>query len=207
MLIKPDKLPSQTTSYQPISLLSVIMKLFEWVIEKRLRKHLKDNGFFSKYQSGFRKSKSTSDHLFHLSQMIMESFNWGEHVIAAFLDVEKDFDNVWHNGLRYKIYQFDLPTKLCKWLSDFLVDRVIQVKIEGFLSPNVYLKAGVPQGSSLSPLIFLIYVNDMPNPTHHQTNKSQFADDASQWAVNNSIDLAVEYLQRDLDKLARWCAK
>ena len=100
MLIKPDKPPSQTTSYRPISLLSAIMKLFERVIEKRLGKHLEDNGFFSKYQSGFRKSKSTNDHLFRLSQTIMESFNRGEHVIAAFLEVEKAFDNVWHNGLR-----------------------------------------------------------------------------------------------------------
>ena len=178
MLIKPDKPPSQITSYQPITLLSAIMKLFEQVIEKRLRKHLEDNGFFGKYQSGFRKSKSTNDHLFGLSQTIMESFNWGEHVMAAFLDVEKAFDNVWHNGLRYTIYQLDLPTKLCRWLSDFLVVRIIQVKIEGFLSPEVYPKAGVPQGSNLSPLLFLIYVNDMQNPTHYQTNKSQFADDA-----------------------------
>ena len=85
----------------------------------------------------------------------MESFNRGEHVIAAFLDVEKAFDNVWHNGLTYKIYQLDLPTKLYRWLSDFLVGRVIQVKIEGFLSPNVYPKAGVPLGSNLSPLLFL----------------------------------------------------
>ena len=73
MPIKPDKLPWQTTSYQLISLLSAIMKLFEWVIEKRLRKNLEENGFFSKYQSGFRKSKSTSDHLFCLSQIIMET--------------------------------------------------------------------------------------------------------------------------------------
>ena len=93
MLIKPDKPPSQTTSYRSISLLSAIMKLFERVIEKHLRKHLEDNGFFSKYQSGFRKSKSTNDHLFRLSQTIMESFSRGEHVIAAFLDVEKSFDN------------------------------------------------------------------------------------------------------------------
>ena len=170
------------------------MKLFEWVIEKHIRKHLEDNGFFSKYQSGFRKSKSTNDHLFRLSHTIMESFNQGEHVTVAFLDVEKAFNNVWHNGLRYKIYQLDLPTKLCRWLSDFLVGRIMQVKIEGFLSPKVYPKPGVPQDSNLSPLLFLIYVNDMPNPTHHQSNKSQFADDADQWAVSKSIDLAAEYL-------------
>ena len=137
----------------------------------------------------------------------MESFNRGEDVTVAFLDVKKAFQNVWHNGLRYKIYQLDLPTKLCRWLSDCLVGRVIQVKIEGSLSPKVYPKAGVPQRSNLSPLLFLIYVNDMPNPSHHQTNKSQFADDASQWAVSKNIDLTAEYLQQDLHELARWCAK
>ena len=75
MLIKPAKPPSQTTSYRPISLLSAIMKLLERLIEKRRPKHLEDNGLFSIYQSGFRRSKSTSDHLFPLSQTIMESFN------------------------------------------------------------------------------------------------------------------------------------
>ena len=110
MLIKPDKPRSQTTSYRPISLLGAIMKLFERVIEKRLQKHLEDNGFFIKYQSAFRKSKSTNDHFFRLSQTIMESFSGDEHIIAAFLDVEKAFDNVWHSGLRYKIYLLDLPT-------------------------------------------------------------------------------------------------
>ena len=134
MLMKTDKQPSQTTSYQSNSLLSAIMKLFEPVIETRLWKHLEDNSFFSKYQSGFRKSNSANYHLFRLSQTIMESFNRGEHVIAAFLDVEKAFDNVWHNGLRYIIYRFDMPTKLCRWLSDLLVGRVIHVKIEGFFN-------------------------------------------------------------------------
>ena len=136
MLLKPDKLPSLTTSYRPISLISSIMKLFEKVIEhlQRLRSHLEQTGFINKHQSGFRRAKSIDDHFFRLSQSIVESFNRGEHVVAAFLDVEKDFDNVWHNGIRYKIFQLDIPIKMTRWLSDFLVGRVIQVNVNVFLS-------------------------------------------------------------------------
>ena len=89
MLLKPDKLPSLTTSYRPVSLISPIMKLFERVIEQRLRSHLEHIRFINKHQSGFRKAKFTDDHLFRLSQSIMESFNRGEHVVAAFLMSEK----------------------------------------------------------------------------------------------------------------------
>ena len=67
----------------------------------------------------------------------MESFNRGEQVVAAFFGIEKAIDNVWHNGLMYKIFQLDLPTKMTRWLSDFLVDRVIQVNVNGFLSNQI----------------------------------------------------------------------
>ena len=154
ILLKPDKLPSLTTSNRPISLISSIMKLFERVIEQRLRTHLEQIGLINKHQSGFRRAKSTDDHLVRLSQSIMESFNRGEHVVATFLDVEKAFDNVWQNGLRYKIFESDLPIKMTRWLSDFLVGRVIQVNVNGFLSNQINLKAGIPQGSVLSPLLF-----------------------------------------------------
>ena len=207
MLLKPDKLPSLTTSYRPISLMSSIMKLFERVIEQRLRYYLEDIGFINKYQSGFRQAKSTDDHLFRLSQSVMESFNRREHVVAAFLDVEKAFDNVWHNGLRYKIFMLDLPTKMTRWLSDFLVCRVIQVNVNGFLSDKISPIAGVPQGSVLSPLLFLIYVNDLPNPHHRQNSKSQFADDTALWAASKNVQLAAKRLRKDLRKLAKWCAK
>ena len=137
----------------------------------------------------------------------MESFNRREHVVAAFLDVEKAFDNVWHNGLRYKIFMLDLLTKMKRWLSDFLVGRVIQVNVNGFLSDKISPAAGVPQGSLLSPLHFLIYVNDLPKPHHRQNSKSQFADDTALWAASKNVHIAATRLQKDLRKLAKWYAK
>ena len=119
-----------------------ITKPFERVIEQRLHSYLEDMGFINKYQSGFRQNKSTDDHLFRLSQSVMESFNRGEHVVATFLDIEKAFDNVWHSGLRYKIFMLDLPTKMTRRLSGFLVGRVIQVNVNGFLSHKISLVAG-----------------------------------------------------------------
>ena len=187
MLLKPDKPITLTTSYRPISLISSIMKLFERVIEQWLRSHIEHIGFISKHQSGFRRAKSTNDHLFRLSQSIMERFNREEHVVAAFLDVEKAFDSVWHNGLRYKIYHLDLNTKMTYWLSDFLVGQLIQVNVNSFLSSQINPQAGVLQGSVLSPLLFLIYVNGLP-PSHHKQNSlSQFADDTAQWAFSLNI--------------------
>ena len=111
------------------------------------------------------------------------------------------------DGLRYKIFQLDLPTKMTRWLSDFLVGRLIQVNVNGFLSNQINPIAGVPQGSVLSRLLFLIYVNELPIPHHKQNSLSQFADDTAQWAFSLNVRFAAKVLQQDLLNLAMWCAK
>ena len=121
--------------------------------------------------------------------------------------MQKKLSIMFDNGLRYKIFMLDLLTKMTRWLSDFLVGRVIHVNVNGFLSDKISPIAGVPQGSNLNPLLFLTYVNDLPKPHHRQNSKSQFADDTALWAAGKNVQFAAKLLQKDLRKLAKWCAK
>lgn len=207
MIPKPNKDLKVATSYRPISLLNTTGKLFERIVSTRMHHHFDDIGFFNKWQRAYLKHKEAAEHIHRLGTEIGLTMGRDRWMTAAVsLDVEKAFDTVWHDGLKYKLSNIGLPVKLVRLLSSFLTDRTISVRCEHELSQPVNLSAGTPQGSVLSPLLYLIYVNDLPI---HPTNKcdgGQFADDISLWSSDTSLNVIRLRLQRALNDVELWCS-
>ena len=203
---KPGKIKSNPSSYRPISLLSCLGKLFERLIATRLLDHFENSDLFNIFQAGFRPNLSTITHLLALSEDIYSNFNRKCSSFAVFLDVEKAFDAVWHNGLRFKLRSpcYHIPPRIVRLLSNFLTNRRVFTEIDGFRSSSFTPLAGVPQGSVLSPLLFNIYVNDIPSPPK-PIKLSQFADDIAVWAVMPVPQKHTKRVQLYLDTLLDWC--
>ena len=203
---KPGKPKSNPSSYRPISLLSCLGKLFERIIATRLLNYFENSDLFNLFQAGFRPNLSTVTHLLSLSEDIYSNFNKKCSTFALFLDVEKAFDAVWHNGLRFKLRSpcYNLPPRIVRLLSNFLTDRLVFTEINGFRSSAYTPLAGVPQGSVLSPILFNIYVNDIP-PPKKPINISQFADDIAIWAVMPVPQKHTKRFQDYLNILLQWC--
>ena len=207
MLPKPGKDHSSPSSYRPISLLNTTGKLFERIVNRRLMGHLSDISFFNEWQRAYLPNKEASEIVYRLTEEIKEASKHQKWFTTAFsLDVEKAFDSVWHNGLKYKLYSLGLPDGMCRLLSSFLHERTISVRIHPALSPPVPLQAGTPQGSVLSPLLFLIYVNDIPLDSS-ELRAGQFADDITAWRSGTKKDVMQLKIQRTLNSIQAWCSK
>ena len=137
---------------------------------------------FTKQQNGFRKNRSTNDNLFKLFETIKLSFCKGHTTTGIFLDVEKAFDQVWYDGLLFKLTSMGLKRKLIRWISSFLYQRKLIISINNQLSDPIIPIHGVPQGSPLSPILFILYVSGIPQPLDAQLNLYHFADDIAIWA-------------------------
>ena len=197
---KGDK--SETNNYRPVSLLSCVSKLLERVVFKYLYNYIKDNGLLSPGQSGFHSGDSTVNQLAFLYHTVCKALDKKKDVHIVFCDISKAFDRVWHAGLIYKLQKIGVHGSLLQWLKHYLHERKQQVVIRGQQSEVGFIKAGVPQGSVLGPLLFFIYINDLALIT---TSKIKlFADDTSLYFEFDCPNIATETLNNDLDKVQQW---
>ena len=208
MLPKPQKDAKLAKNYRPISLLSCIGKVLERIMAKRISSHLETQKLFSPSQSGFRRHRMTAEQLLRLSEESHDAFKKDKVTAALFLDAEAAFDRCWHNGIRFKLKKnFNLPDRTVRLLSSFLTNRTLTVSYEGCSSHTVHLHAGTPQGSPLSPLIYIMYVNDYPESIKELCSLSQFADDSALWTAAYTKAFALRKLQKALNSLEGWCRR
>lgn len=203
MLLKPNKKASEVESYRPISLTSNLAKCLEKIILKRLLKHLESKSYISKYQSGFRKGHCTKDHILRLSQHIQNNFNRNNYTAAVMFDMEKAFDRVWHDGLLYKMNKLNVPQYLQYWIQNFISDRSFFVIFNNCKSNKYKIRAGVPQGCILSPILFSIYFSDISE--HILSDKAIYADDLSIWKSDKNLKEIEAKLQQDINKILEFC--
>ena len=153
---------STTKKYCPVSLLSVVIKVYEKIVNNRIFDHIDKGGLFSDFQYGFRSSQSTVDLLLVSSDRIARDFNRSGATRAVALDISKAFDRVWHAGLLHKLKSYGISGQIFGLISFFLSNRWLQVALDGKSSQEYPVNAGLPQGSILGLTLFLLYINVLP---------------------------------------------
>ena len=191
-------------NYRPISLLPICGKIFEKIIFNNLYKYLHANNLITKNQSGFRPGDSTSNQLLYLINEIHKAFDDPKslEVRAVFLDISKAFDKVWHDGLNFKLKQNGICGSLIKLFGNYLHNRKQRVVLNGFYYDYSIIESGVPQGSVLGPLLFLIYINDFEKKI--RTNVKFFADDTMLFSIVKDPVISANTLNDDLDIIYQW---
>lgn len=202
---KPGKDPKFPQNHRPISLLPCLGKVAERVIRVRLAEICSDLDILPEEQFGFRPHHSTTDQLLRFVELSSRWLNWKHSVGATFFDVSKAFDTVWHDGLIDELIRRKVPGSMIHLLHSFLSGRTFRTKINSALSSERQLEAGVPQGAVLSPILFAIYISDMPKPENCST--AVYADDTAVICHSLDPDLLVRYLQSAVDQLLTYFGK
>ena len=199
---KPNLDSKLASSYRPITLLPTLGKVLEKIIKKRLFDAL--SACIPATQFGFTPFNSTVHPLFLLTNNVQNSRSRGLKSCAVFLDVKKAFDSVWHNGILFKLKENGCPSYLIQLVREFLEGRMLKVRIGTDFSYHFTPEQGVPQGSPLSPLLYILFSCDLPIVYSLNQYTLQYADDTAIVVHENTINKAISSIQRLINMIVRW---
>jgi len=196
---KGDK--SDPGNYRPVSLTSIACKMMEKLVRNQIVEHIKRNKLLSKKQFGFISGRSTTLQLLLVLDHWTEILDNGGSIDSVYMDFMKAFDKVPHRRLIKKMKHYGIGEKTLNWVQDFLSNRKQKVSVNGMDSTTHNVTSGIPQGSVLGPILFVIYINDMPDCV--AATAYLFADDTKLYKEIKSPEDS-NSLQRDLDSLQEW---
>ena len=198
--IKNDK--HSLVNYRQISLLSICGKIFECLLYNEMFNFFITNNLISTNKSGVKPGDSCINQLLSITHGIYASLDEGYEVRGVFIDISQAFDKVWYEGLIFKLEQKGISGKLLRLIKDFLSNRKQRVVLNGQCSSWMDVQAGVPQGSILGPLLFLIYFNDLPD--NLVSNPKLFADDTSLFSTVTDPNIMANQINNDLHNISKW---
>ena len=191
-------------TYQNFSITSQVGKLLEKIMRSKMLAHLMENEMLSKHQHGFCYKRSCMTNLIETLDYITDLNDLGVPIDEVFLDFSKAFDKVSHKHLIYKLYHMGIEGNVLRWLSNFLMGRMQRVNVNGTKSSWTSVTSGVPQGSVIGPLLFVIFINDLPE--HIRTHCKLFADDSKIFGKVETEEDQIK-VQADLNACHDWAMK
>ena len=193
---------TEAGNYRPVSILCVLSKVVERLVYNQLENYLTTHSLFYEFQSGFRSAFSTESCLVHLTDYIRKQSDSGNYTGMVLLDLQKAFDTVDHSILLYKLKSVGADSLTCKWFEAYLTNRTQVTDVGGCFSSQGQITCGVPQGSILGPLLFLIYVNDMASAINCKL--LLYADDSALLVSGKDPELIQQTLSAELANVSTW---